>query len=161
MGVKSTTEIREREATNMAKIKSCGFLIYRNQPRRSILLMRHDDRWDLPKGHVDPGETNLDAAYRELQEETGITTTDIRLDEQFKFTEKYLVPGKRYGLEEPQKKKLIVYLAELIRPVEIIATEHLGYEWIEWSPPKFIQEKTIDPLLAELAKHWALPKNGI
>ncbi len=59
----------------MAKVyrpKSCGFLIYRNNPARSFLLMRHTDRWDLPKGHVDPNETNLECALRELKEETGI-----------------------------------------------------------------------------------------
>jgi 8-oxo-dGTP pyrophosphatase MutT (NUDIX family) len=155
MGVKSATGFCERAATNMAKIKSCGFLIYRTQPRRSILLMRHDDRWDLPKGHVDPGETNLEAAYRELLEETGIGEADIEQDKQFKFTEKYLVPGKRYGLDGPQKKKLIIYLAKLKRPVKIVATEHLGHEWIDWLPPHLIQQKTIDPLLAELATHWA------
>lgn len=27
--------------------------------------------WDIPKGRVDPGETDIDAAVRELEEETG------------------------------------------------------------------------------------------
>jgi 8-oxo-dGTP pyrophosphatase MutT (NUDIX family) len=30
-------------------------------------------RWSLPKGHVEAGETNEDAAVREVAEETGIT----------------------------------------------------------------------------------------
>jgi 8-oxo-dGTP pyrophosphatase MutT (NUDIX family) len=30
-------------------------------------------RWSLPKGHVEAGETNEDAAIREVAEETGIT----------------------------------------------------------------------------------------
>ena len=133
--------------------KSCGFLIYRTSPSRSFLLMRHADRWDLPKGHVDPDETNLECAYRELEEETGIAASDVRLDEQFKFKHKYLVSGSRYD-SGPLRKKLIIYLAELIRNVEIQVTEHAGYEWFDWNPPHDIQKRTINPLLKELAVHW-------
>ncbi len=124
------------------------------QPTRSFLLMRHHDRWDLPKGHVDPGETKLECALRELVEETGISADDIRVDESFSFKQKYVVAGKRYGLAELQEKQLTIFLAELIRPVEITATEHIGYEWFPWSPPHNIQEKTINPLLEKLAQHW-------
>lgn len=33
-------------------------------------------RWDIPKGHVEPGETPKQAAIRECQEETGFTEFD-------------------------------------------------------------------------------------
>lgn len=138
----------------MASIKSCGFLIYRDTPERSFLLMRHADRWDLPKGHVDPGETKIQAAYRELYEETGIHADDIRMDGRFKYKQRYNVPGKRYGKVGMLQKTLIVYLAELLREVEITAEEHLGYEWFSWAPPHRIQERTIDPLLAKLDRFW-------
>ncbi|MDA7910326.1 NUDIX domain-containing protein [bacterium] len=137
----------------MAKVKSCGFLIYREDPSPSFLLMRHADRWDLPKGHVDDGETNLQCAYRELEEETGIRAEHVLMDEHFKFKNKYVVKYDENG-GVIKKKKLIIYLAKLLEPVEIKPTEHEGFEWVSWTPPHQIQKKTIDPLLHHLAEHW-------
>ena len=91
--------------------------------------------------------------YKELEEETGITAADIEVDIEFKFKHRYLVNNQRSG-NEPKKKKLIIYLASLIRNVDIKLTEHDNYEWILWNPPHQIQEKTIDPLLKQLAEHW-------
>ena len=143
----------------MAKIKACGFLIIRDDPSPSFLLMRHADRWDLPKGHADPGESNLECALRELEEETGITASDIQVDEGFKFKHKYVVKSNRTG-NVPKKKKLIIFLAKLIRPVEIKPTEHETFEWFNWEPPHSIQEKTIDPLLAQFAEHFRLQRDA-
>ncbi|MEM7782191.1 MAG: NUDIX domain-containing protein [Planctomycetota bacterium] len=140
----------------MAKLKSCGFLLIREKPARQFLLMRHPDRWDLPKGHVDPGETNLQCALRELEEETGISTDDIEIDDDFKFKHKYAVRYKRTD-HKVKQKKLIIYLAKLINSVEIQLTEHDGYEWFDWNPPHKIQEKTIDPLLAAVEEHFSDP----
>ena len=35
-------------------------------------MIRAGSRWSFPKGHVEPGETLLQAALRETREETGI-----------------------------------------------------------------------------------------
>lgn len=37
-----------------------------------LLLIRRNNRWDLPKGKVEAGETLLTAALREANEETGL-----------------------------------------------------------------------------------------
>jgi len=132
----------------MPELKSCGFLIVRGQPIREFLLMRHADRWDLPKGHVDLGETELKCALRELHEETGITADDIEPIDGFRFTHHYQVHGKRDN--QLDDKTLVVFLARLMHDVPIQPTEHGGYQWFTWNPPHQIQARTIDPLLAEL-----------
>lgn len=142
----------------MAEIRSCGVLIYRDDPSLSFLLMRHPTRWDLPKGHVDDGESDLECALRELEEETGITRNDIELDEDFRFVNEYLVRYMRHG-NEPKLKRLVLFLAKLTSEIEIVVTEHEDYQWFDWRPPHKIQKETIDPLLAELAKHWQASKN--
>ncbi len=132
---------------------SCGFLVLRSDPVESFLLMQHPRRWDLPKGHVDEGETEMQAALRELQEETGIAHTDVEVDPNFRFESRYMVNQKRYGGKGLIEKRLLVFLARLIRPVEIVVTEHDGYQWFDWNPPHRIQSWTIDPLLNAVNSH--------
>lgn len=136
----------------MRKVKSCGVLILEGDPVRRFLLMEHADRLDLPKGHVDRGESDMECALRELVEETSITAQDIVLDEAFRFELGYQVRPKRLGYEACDKT-LIIFLAYLKNPVEIVPTEHLGFRWVDWNPPHSIQLETIDPLLAHLDEY--------
>lgn len=52
-----------------------GVVAARFEDGPKILLIKniYDNRWAVPKGHVDPGETSEQAAVREVTEETGIT----------------------------------------------------------------------------------------
>lgn len=141
---------------NEIDVRSCGFLIFRtcqDTRQRQFLLMKHKNRWDLPKGHVDPGETQMECALRELLEETAIKDSDITVDSNFRFTQRYQVRYSRNNFE-PQEKELVIFLATLDRPVELIITEHIGFEWFCWNPPHSIQEETIDPLLKSVAEYW-------
>ena len=136
----------------MRKLKSCGVLIVRGNPLEEFLLMQHASRLDLPKGHVDPGETEVQCAFRELEEETGITQADVELQDSFRFTTDYFVwPPKYQG--EKCHKTLVVFLGLLLRDVAIQPTEHLGYQWCKWDPPHRIQTRVIDPLLA-MVEEW-------
>lgn len=141
------------------QLKSCGVLVSRGEPIESFLLMRHPNRWDLPKGHVDPGETDIECALRELEEETGIAGPDIELDPYFRFTTSYPVRYKRFNFEE-MDKTLVVFWGCLQGDVSIHPTEHQDFEWIAWNPPHQIQPETIDPLLAELSAYLADADRG-
>ena len=138
----------------MPDIKSCGVLVFREQPTLSFLLMEHVDRWDLPKGHVDPGESEIETALRELHEETGIAPQHIELDPDFRFSHFYQVRKKRYG-KKPVLKELVIFLGSLtLEKIELEITEHIGYDWFEWDPPHEIQGKSIDPLLTAVEEYW-------
>ena len=137
----------------MSEIKSCGFLIVRGKPVADFLLMRHTNRWDLPKGHVDLGENELQCALRELEEETSITTNEIEIDDDFRFTTQYPVTRKKDG--KVRQKTLVIFLAYLVQDVTIRVTEHPGYQWFDWLPPQQIQAETIDPLLSALQNYLA------
>lgn len=117
--------------------------------------MQHADRLDLPKGHVDPGESEWECAFRELEEETGITRGDLQVDEGFRFETSYPVRPARYQFQ-PCQKTTIIFLARLLRDVPIQASEHLGFQWYPWHPPHRLQPQTIDPLLAAVDAYWNL-----
>ncbi len=135
--------------------RSCGVVIVYGEPVQSFLLMRHADRWDLPKGHVDPGETDLECALREMEEETGIPRSAVLVDPDFHFEEQYLVSANRYGgkKDDTVLKTLVLFLVRVDQEHALTVTEHQGGRWFPWSPPHQIQSKTIDPVLRQIEFH--------
>ena len=46
----------------------------------TVLCVRAYSNWDFPKGHLEPGETHIEAAVRELEEETTLSLQDVKLN---------------------------------------------------------------------------------
>ena len=55
----------------------CAGGIIINKNNEVVIVNQNHDSWSLPKGHIDPGESNLETAKREIYEETGII--DLKL----------------------------------------------------------------------------------
>ncbi len=136
----------------MRRVTSCGVIVFRRRPELSFLLMRHANRWDLPKGHVEPGETEHECALREFAEETGLSSSDIRVQPGFQFETSYPVYDQRSN--DTLQKRLVLFLAWLERARPITTSEHLGYEWVRWQPPHRIQRETIDDALDSVARYF-------
>lgn len=65
----------EKFCSTLAPVEAAGGLV--ENGAGEILLMRRRGWWDLPKGHVEAGETHEQAALREVAEETGLTDVSI------------------------------------------------------------------------------------
>lgn len=62
----------------MAEVEAAGCVVWRASSAPVEVLVIHRPRyddWSFPKGKLEPGESFLDAAIRELEEETGATGT--------------------------------------------------------------------------------------
>ena len=51
-------------------VKAAGGVV--TSSNNKLLMINLRNHWDLPKGHIEPGEESLTAALREAEEETGI-----------------------------------------------------------------------------------------
>lgn len=141
------------EARFMPRIRqAAGLVLLTRMAPQHLLLLKHKSRWDLPKGHVDPGEELISAALRETEEETGIDAQAIELDPVFEFRVAYDVQHKKHGFYH---KQVFYYLGYIERICDIHLTEHLDYRWWPWPPEESIQPETIDPLLAAVREHVA------
>lgn len=59
-------------------IEAAGGVVLRDGTGGAEVLVVHRvryDDWSLPKGKLDPGETAVDGAVREVEEETGVRAT--------------------------------------------------------------------------------------
>lgn len=87
---------------------------------RCVLLIERDwppfaGQWALPGGHVDPGEAALDAAAREVAEETGVRIATQELA----YLGTYDAPGR-----DPRGAyRTTAYLAALPEPAAPVAAD--------------------------------------
>jgi 8-oxo-dGTP pyrophosphatase MutT (NUDIX family) len=127
--------------------KAAGAVVFRRTDRGiHILLLRAYKNWDFPKGLVEPGETELDAAKREVLEETGIAELQYPFGEQYKETLPYAANKiARYYLAETAQ-------AELKLPVspELGRAEHHEYRWVS-----FDEAEDLLPPRLSVVLEWA------
>lgn len=88
---------------------------------------RGDAYWGFPKGHRERNEKGIDAARRELKEETGLTA---RLDERATFEQRYIFTFKGTVV----RKKVTYYLGYVReKKLKLQERELAGARWCSFS----------------------------
>lgn len=58
-----------------------GGIVWRKNPNKELeilLIQDAKDRWTIPKGHIEPGETAVATAKREIGEEAGLKNVEMQ-----------------------------------------------------------------------------------
>lgn len=107
------------------------------------LLLRAFTHWDFPKGMVEPGEEPLDAALREVREETLIEDLDFAWGHDYVETGPYS-RGKvaRYYLAQTHTAAVSLPVIEALgRP------EHNEYRWVDESDALQLVSARVVPIV--------------
>ena len=109
----------------MTKTLSCGAVIYRkHQGRVLFLLLKHvnGNHWSLAKGHTEAGESEVQTALREVDEETGLT---VKLKPGFR-------EAIRYSPSSGVEKTVVFFLAKSRgKKPKLQKSEILNAVWLE------------------------------
>lgn len=123
--------------------RPCAGVMLLNRDGRVFVGQRLDstlDAWQMPQGGIDPGEDDLEAAFRELWEETGVARSHAELIAEAPEELRYDLPddligkvwkGKWRG--QRQRWFLLRFLGE-DRDINI-ATEHPEFRAWRWADP--------------------------
>jgi bis(5'-nucleosidyl)-tetraphosphatase len=132
-----------------AKVLSAGVVPVFLADEPEVLLLRSFRYWDFPKGVVETGEDPMQAALRELQEETGLSKVRWTWGYGFIETPPY-AGGKiaRYYLAQVSTRDV-----SLVANPESGILEHQEFRWLGFSEA----EKLLVPRVRDVLA-WAKSK---
>lgn len=75
-GFRKFIKTRRPAISEVVREPTAGGVIFRRNPKSKdieiLLIQDAKDRWTIPKGHIEEGESAKDTAEREIREETGL-----------------------------------------------------------------------------------------
>ncbi len=111
-------------------IEAAGGVVFNKN--NEILFIYRLDKWDLPKGKVEKGESIQETAIREVQEECGLNKVNIenficKTFHIYTFKEKEILKISHWYTMSSDEKELIPQLEEDITKVEWKNKEQISY----------------------------------
>lgn len=110
----------------MIKEYSAGAIIYYSENGHTLYLILQyaGGHWDIPKGHIEAGETRVQAAIREIKEETNL---DVIVDQGFEKSFSYLFRNPHGILVS---KTVYIFVAQAFNKDVILSHEHKNFAWL-------------------------------
>ena len=109
--------------------RSAGAVVFSIKYSRNVffLLLRYSaGHWDFPKGNIEDGENEVQAACREIREETGIENV-VFLEG---FNKKVAYNYRRH--RNVIHKEVVFFLAKTDSQRVILSNEHIAYSWTDF-----------------------------
>ena len=133
-----------KNQTRTGKRLSSGAVVVRDTADGlRFLLLRAFDHWDFPKGIVEDGEGALEAARREIEEETTLCDLEFAWGEVFTETGPYS-RGKtaRYYIVRTR-------CAEIELPVNPLLgrAEHSEFRWVDYDEAMKLTSPRVRPVI--------------
>lgn len=128
--VDSTKKVRHQ------RHKSAGVIVFRRAGDECLFLLTLSKLtkralWEFPKGGVEKGETLIQAALRELSEETGIDESEVALVPDFQKTEDYRFTAGDDGQRTLIHKQVTYFLGETTKSaVTLSLRENSEFAWL-------------------------------
>lgn len=130
-------------ASRMTRLSAGVVVVRATSEGWRYLLLRAFTHWDFPKGMVEPGEQPLQAAIREVQEETLIDDLEFLWGDAYIETAPYS-RGKvaRYYVARTRTEHVsLPVIAELGRP------EHNEYRWVSEAEAMSLVSPRVKPIV--------------
>ena len=112
-------------------------IVITNEKKQILLAKRYkQDAWQLPQGGIDKGETELDALYRELEEEVGLAAKQVSLLAKTPKWLRYELPMEHIRRKQKPTcigQKQVWYLLKLVsNDSDISLSLHNKVEFDDW-----------------------------
>ena len=111
----------------MVDERSAGAVVFYSESEGAepefLLLNYTAGHWDFPKGNIESGEQEMQAASREIREETGITDLEFVDGFRMKIDYRYRHGGRL------AHKEVVLFLARTRTKQVVLSHEHVGFVW--------------------------------
>ena len=124
-------ELLKKFCKTITKEVAAGGVVTNKQGK--VLFIYRNDKWDLPKGKLDKGESIEECALREVEEETGVKK--LKIENFLKTTYHIFKRNGKYRLKEVHW-----FAMKTSFEGELVGQLEEGIEKVKWKGPKKIKK---------------------